>query len=43
MHRYEGLKYHEIAEKLNVSVRTVEVRVGKALSSLRDALHDYLV
>ena len=43
MHRYEGLKYHEIAEKINVSVRTVEVRIGKALSSLRDELHDYLV
>ena len=43
MHRYEGLKYHEIAEKLNVSVRTVEVRIGKTLSLLRDELHDYLV
>ena len=43
MHRYEGLKYQEIAEKLNVSVRTVEVPIGKALSSLRDELHDYLV
>ena len=43
MSRYEGLKYHEIAEKLNVSVRTVEVRIGKALSSLREGLHDYLV
>jgi len=43
MSRNEGLKYHEIAEKLNVSVRTVEVRIGKALSSLRDELDDYLV
>lgn len=43
MHRYKGLKYQEIAEKLNVSVRTVEVRIGKALSALRDELHDYLV
>lgn len=43
MHRHEGLKYQEIAEKLNVSVRTVEVRIGKALSALRNELHDYLV
>jgi RNA polymerase sigma-70 factor, ECF subfamily len=43
MNRFEGLKYQEIAEKLNVSVRTVEVRIGKALCSLRQELHDYLV
>jgi RNA polymerase sigma-70 factor (family 1) len=43
MHRYEGLKYQEISERLNVSVRTVEVRIGKALSSLRDELREYLV
>jgi RNA polymerase sigma-70 factor (ECF subfamily) len=42
MHRFEGLKYNEIAKKLNVSVRTVEVRIGKALCSLRDELKDYL-
>jgi RNA polymerase sigma-70 factor, ECF subfamily len=43
MNRFEGLKYHEIAEKLNVSVRTVEVRIGRALCSLRQELQDYLV
>jgi RNA polymerase sigma-70 factor (family 1) len=42
MNRYEGLKYHEIAEKLNVSVRTIEDRIGKALCLLRNELHDYL-
>lgn len=42
MHRFEGLRYQEIAEKLNVSVRTIETRIGKALCSLRDVLHDYL-
>ena len=42
MSRYEGLKYHEIAEKQNVSVRTIEVRVGKALQMLREHLKDYL-
>lgn len=43
MNRFEGLKYNEIAEKLNVSRRTVEVRIGKALCTLREELHDYLI
>jgi RNA polymerase sigma-70 factor (family 1) len=43
MNRYEGLKYHEIADKLNVSVRTIEDRIGRALCLLRDELQDYLV
>lgn len=42
MNRDQGLKYSEIAEKLNVSVRTVEVRIGKALHLLRNYLHEYL-
>ena len=41
MNRMEGLKYREIAEKLNVSERTVEVRIGKALSLLRNHLKDF--
>jgi len=41
--RYKGLKYKEIATKLKVSVRTVEVRIGKALISLREELKDYLI
>jgi RNA polymerase sigma-70 factor (family 1) len=43
MSRIEALGYHEIAEKLGVSVRTVEVRVGKALGMLREELKDFLV
>jgi len=43
LNRIEGLKYHEIAEKLNVSQRTVEVRIGKALQVLRIELKDYLI
>ena len=43
MNRLEGLKYREIAEKLHVSERTVEVRIGKALSLLRDHLKEFLV
>ncbi len=36
MNRYEKLKYREIALKLGVSERTVEVRISKALSFLKD-------
>lgn len=43
MNRFEGLKYKEIAEKLNVSERTVEVRVGKALELLRKNLKDFFI
>jgi RNA polymerase sigma-70 factor (ECF subfamily) len=40
--RNEGLKYREIAEKLQVSERTVEVRMSKALKLLREYLKDFL-
>lgn len=43
MNRLEGLKYREIAEKLNVSERTIEVRIGKALSLLRSHLKEFFV
>jgi RNA polymerase sigma-70 factor (ECF subfamily) len=42
MNRFKGLKYDEIAEILNVSVRTIEVRIGKALSALRIELKEYI-
>jgi RNA polymerase sigma-70 factor, ECF subfamily len=42
LHRYEDLKYKEIAEKLNISIKTVENQIGKALSFLREELKDYL-
>ncbi len=38
MNRYEGLKYAEIAEKLSVSVKTVEANMGRALKEFRKAL-----
>lgn len=41
--RVEGKNYHEIAQKLGVSVRTVEVRIGKALNLLREELKDFLI
>lgn len=41
MSRFEGLKYSEIAEKLSVSVKTVEANMGKALKEFRKALAEY--
>ncbi len=38
--RFEGLKYQEIAEHLGISVKTVEVQMGKALKVLREKLAD---
>lgn len=35
MNRFDGLKYKEIATKLSVSERTIEVRIGKAITLLR--------
>lgn len=40
--RFEGLKYQEIANELNVSVKTVENQVGKALKFLREELKEFL-
>ena len=42
MSRFDGLKYHEIAEKLNISVKTVEAQMSKALKALKENLKDYL-
>ncbi len=41
MNRNQALKYHEIADIMGVSVRTIEVRIGKALHILRNYLKDY--
>ena len=38
MSRFEGLKYYEIADKLAVSLKTVEADMGKALREFRKAL-----
>ena len=40
--RFEELKYSEIAEQLNISIKTVENQMGKALKIMRDQLKDYL-
>ncbi len=40
--RFEKLKYSEIAEQLDISVKTVENHMGKALKIMRAQLKDYL-
>jgi len=42
MSRFEELKYQEIADRLEISIKTVENQMGKALRILRLALADYL-
>lgn len=41
--RYENLKYQEIAEKLNISVKTVEAQMSKALQHMREKLAGYVL
>lgn len=40
--RFENLSYKEIAETMNVSVKTVENQMGKALAFLRKSVLPYL-
>jgi RNA polymerase sigma-70 factor (ECF subfamily) len=42
MSRYEGINNGEIAEKLQLSKRTVETQISKALKILRKQLKDYV-
>jgi RNA polymerase sigma-70 factor (ECF subfamily) len=42
MSRYEELKYQEIADRLGISIKTVENQMGKALRLLREKLKDFL-
>jgi RNA polymerase sigma-70 factor, ECF subfamily len=38
MSREEGLKYREIAENLNLSIKTIETQMGRALKQMRNAI-----
>jgi len=42
MNRFDGLKYREIAEKLNISIKTVETQMSRALKTLRERLSDMI-
>lgn len=42
MNRFQSMTYNEIAEKLNVSSKTVDYRIQQALRLLRVELKDYL-
>lgn len=41
MHRFKNKKYHEIANELNVSVRTIENRISKVLEVLRKKMEGF--
>lgn len=40
--RFENMKYTQIAERLTISVKTVEAQMSKSLEYLRKALKEYL-
>ncbi len=43
MSRYKGMKYKEIAEELDISPKTVEAHMSKAIKTLRERLQHYLL
>ncbi len=42
MVREDGMKYAEVAEQLNLSVKTVEVQMGRAYAKMRQALTPFV-
>lgn len=42
LNRFQHLTYNEIAQKLNISPKTVDYRIQQALKILRVELKDYL-
>jgi len=42
MSRFDGMKYHEIAEKLNINIKTVETQMVRSLEFMRKYLKDFI-
>ena len=42
LNRQEGLKYSEIADRLGISIKTVEAQMSKALAILREQLKNFM-
>jgi RNA polymerase sigma-70 factor (ECF subfamily) len=42
LNRHNGLTYREISNVMDISVKTVEAHISKALQGLREGLKDYL-
>ncbi len=42
LNRYENLKYQEIADRLQISVKTVETQMSKALQHMRIRLAEFI-
>lgn len=42
MNRFNGMKYQEIADKLFISIKTVEANMTKALKCFRENLKEYI-
>lgn len=42
LNRIEGLKYAEIADKMNISIKTVEAQMSKALALMKEHLREFL-
>ena len=41
LNRYQGLSYKDIAEQMDLSAKTIEFHISKALSQLRFSLKDF--
>ena len=42
LNRFEELKYKEIAKQLNISIKTVETQMSRALKKIKNFLREYL-
>jgi len=42
LNRFQDMKYQQIADFLNISIKTVEAQMSKALKHMREKLGDYI-